>query len=202
MKTYKAHQPITLSSGKLALTKEQASSREYCTEKTKKGKNIYLIVGKVQFKKGEEFGYDGVIPKAQIEAVNADANDDSDVEDLVNIDRAYLNEFHPDLVNEIIKENHEPDELSFEYIEEFHPELFKTISDVNTVKTNNVDNIIEAIKLLDEENKDHLTEYGLPQVAAIEAVLESKVTADERNEAVEKISDMSALYSRLFKDKE
>ena len=64
MKKYKANAVVGLLSGKVKLTKDQASSREFSVECISKKGNTYKIIEGIQFKAGEEFSYDGDIPKS------------------------------------------------------------------------------------------------------------------------------------------
>lgn len=61
MNKYIATKPVTLNSGVVRLTKEQASGRMHKLESL--GKDCYRIIGANQFKVGEEFGYEGDLPK-------------------------------------------------------------------------------------------------------------------------------------------
>lgn len=58
---------VNLTSGTLELSDDQARRRMHALEKVSEGK--YLIKSLVQFKAGETFGYDGVIPKDAAESV-------------------------------------------------------------------------------------------------------------------------------------
>jgi len=58
---------VNLTSGTLELSNDQARRRMHALEKVSCGK--YLIKSLVQFKAGETFGYDGVIPKDAAEGV-------------------------------------------------------------------------------------------------------------------------------------
>ena len=59
MKEYRVEAAfVTISSGKIALSDGQFSSREHALQKTK-DKGVYLVTGKCGFKKGETFGYEG-----------------------------------------------------------------------------------------------------------------------------------------------
>lgn len=60
---------IELHSGVLTLTKEQARDRQHCLKKVKK--DTYEIVKPVQFKQGEEIGYDGELTYQLADALDA-----------------------------------------------------------------------------------------------------------------------------------
>lgn len=64
MNKYVVTNPVTLRSGVVRLTKEQASKRAHALEPA--GKD-YRIIGQIQFKTGEEFGYEGDLPKSMAE---------------------------------------------------------------------------------------------------------------------------------------
>jgi hypothetical protein len=62
MKTYTAERPVTLYSGHVELTAEQARDRTHALAKDKvdrDGAGTYTITAPIQFKAGEVFGYDG-----------------------------------------------------------------------------------------------------------------------------------------------
>ena len=67
MNRYTTTAVVNLTSGTLELSKDQARRRIHALEKVSDGK--YLIKSLVQFKAGETFGYDGVIPKDAAEGV-------------------------------------------------------------------------------------------------------------------------------------
>lgn len=62
MNKYVVTNPVTLRSGVVRLTKEQASKRAHALEPA--GKDCYHILGQIQFKDGEEIGYEGDLPKS------------------------------------------------------------------------------------------------------------------------------------------
>ena len=65
MKTYKVNVlSVNFHSGTLRLSDEQYKSRSHALEATKV-KGEYRILKSVQFKRGEEIGYDGEVGKAQ-----------------------------------------------------------------------------------------------------------------------------------------
>lgn len=68
MQTYTAAVVVTLHSGKVKLTADQARRRMHCLKGSKAGQKsgIFTILSPIQFKVGEEFGYDGDMPKAMI----------------------------------------------------------------------------------------------------------------------------------------
>ena len=51
--------PLTLKSGTLQLTKEQAACRSYCLKALNPKEGLYLVTGDACFKVGETIGYDG-----------------------------------------------------------------------------------------------------------------------------------------------
>ncbi len=53
---------VSLVGGAIKLTEEQARTRMHCLKSL--GKNRYEITGTVHFKQGEEFDYEGDLPKA------------------------------------------------------------------------------------------------------------------------------------------
>lgn len=72
MRRYKASGTVTLHSGQVELTEGQYKRRRMSVEETKQ-KGVYRIAdgAQVQFKAGEEFGYDGDIPKVWFTVVDA-----------------------------------------------------------------------------------------------------------------------------------
>ena len=56
---------VNIASGILALNKDQAASRVHCLEDL--GDGLYEVKQPVQFKRGEEFGYDGEVNKALLQ---------------------------------------------------------------------------------------------------------------------------------------
>lgn len=62
MQKYKALKKVELFSGILELDKKQAAPRAHLLQDL--GEGLYEITGPVQFKAGEEFGYDGEVTKA------------------------------------------------------------------------------------------------------------------------------------------
>jgi hypothetical protein len=63
MKTYKMLAPVTLRSGTVRLTKEQAKGRGYKLAPIKSKQDHYTLTAPNQFKADEVIGYDGDIPK-------------------------------------------------------------------------------------------------------------------------------------------
>jgi len=71
---------LTLSFGKIKLTEKQADKRKHGLEKTDEG-DVYNIIGKIGFKSGEEFSYEGDVEpliKAGLIAEKSDDSADSD----------------------------------------------------------------------------------------------------------------------------
>ena len=66
MKTYTAEEPIMIREGNVVITDEQAlwRLRSRNIEATD-DEGVYSVVGHVQFKAGESFGWDGEPPKAE-----------------------------------------------------------------------------------------------------------------------------------------
>jgi hypothetical protein len=64
MDNFKVIKLVTLHAGIVRLSDAQASSRAHKLEPVKGRKGCYLITAPNQFKAGEEFGYEGEIPKA------------------------------------------------------------------------------------------------------------------------------------------
>lgn len=62
MKTYTVNHPLTIQSGILQLTKEQAKPRMHNINAL--SNDTFLIINAVNFKAGEVFGYDGDLPKS------------------------------------------------------------------------------------------------------------------------------------------
>ncbi|WP_396957737.1 hypothetical protein [Nitrosomonas sp.] len=62
MEQYTATRPVTLQSGVLGLTEQQAVARLHNLDRLDDGK--FRIVEPVQFKAGESFAYDGDLPKS------------------------------------------------------------------------------------------------------------------------------------------
>jgi len=68
----------------------------------------------------------------------------------------------------------------------------KAIDHASNCKQNESDvsmeDIIEAINLLDDDNDDHWTSDNKPQVKALEEILGKDITADQRDEAFKLIN--------------
>jgi hypothetical protein len=64
MYKYKALKNVEIGSGILELNKGQAAPRIRARQITDLGEGLYEVTGVVQFKAGEEFGYDGEVGKA------------------------------------------------------------------------------------------------------------------------------------------
>ena len=62
MQTYRVIAPLTLHTGGIALTDAQAEPR--ANRLQRRGEGVYEVVLPVQFKAGEEIGYEGDLPKA------------------------------------------------------------------------------------------------------------------------------------------
>lgn len=74
MKTYQIIKPVTLTSGVVRLTEEQARARAHKLEAVKGKKGLYRITGPNQFKAGQEIGYEGELPKTlAVDMADADA---------------------------------------------------------------------------------------------------------------------------------
>jgi len=71
---------VSISSGIIKLTKEQASARDHALEKTKEA-GVYNIIAKTGFKKGEVFSYDGDISFFVKSGVIFDATPDASSEE-------------------------------------------------------------------------------------------------------------------------
>lgn len=78
MKTYKALRPVNLMSGQVSVSADQARRRAhaliderghylYALDEIDAG--VYQIAERIQFKAGEEFGYDGEIAKSDVHDV-------------------------------------------------------------------------------------------------------------------------------------
>lgn len=156
MKEYKAKAVISLHAGKVALTPEQVAPRMHALEEEKK-KGVYTIKDTIHFKAGEVFGYDGDIPKVLSDKVGSPDDKDEESVKIIPMDRAFLDEHHPDLVAEIKAEG---------VAEEIREQ-----------------DIMEAIEMLDAGNPEHFTDAGLPQVKAIEELLNDNISAAERDAA-------------------
>lgn len=71
MQSYMATGPVSLHSGKIRLTDAQAKDRRKVL--IAEGAGVYSVTGQIHFKAGEQFGYDGELPKGMGTAV-VDAN--------------------------------------------------------------------------------------------------------------------------------
>jgi hypothetical protein len=71
MKTYTVIAPVRLSTGLIQLTDEQAAARSHGLQKTP-APGLYSIEKTIEFKVGERFAYNGVIPKSMAEAMVVD----------------------------------------------------------------------------------------------------------------------------------
>lgn len=68
MKHYEVNAPyVNINSGFLALTPKQYERRKHNLEKVKDG--VYSVIKSVQFKRGEQFGYEGDINKSILQDV-------------------------------------------------------------------------------------------------------------------------------------
>jgi len=67
MKLYKATKVVKLISGKVKLSKDQIARRSHLIEDLNNGD--YKIIEPIYFKYGEEFRYDGDIPKSMASSV-------------------------------------------------------------------------------------------------------------------------------------
>ena len=56
---------VTLHTGRLDLSASQASDRMHALQKVQEG--IYTVLSSIQFKRGEQFGYDGEVNKALLQ---------------------------------------------------------------------------------------------------------------------------------------
>ncbi|MDH5426421.1 MAG: hypothetical protein OEY29_15650 [Gammaproteobacteria bacterium] len=59
------------------------------------------------------------------------------------------------------------------------------IHDDDAIPMARLNELVDAVRALDPENKDDFTESGMPEVAAIKELVEGQVTADERDQAWE-----------------
>jgi len=74
MRTYIVEaKSVRIAAGVLALSKAQAAARLHLLEPLKDGE--FRVVSPVEFKTGEEFGYDGELPKGQAALVRATGDD-------------------------------------------------------------------------------------------------------------------------------
>lgn len=72
MDKFRACTVVTIPAGvRLDLTRAQALARAHALQKDGKTGNVYTTTRPVQIKIGEEFGYDGELPKSLAEAVDA-----------------------------------------------------------------------------------------------------------------------------------
>ena len=71
MNKYKATAVVSLHTGNVEVAEAQAKRRGNKLSKNDDGS--YRIERPVQFKAGEEFGYDGTIPKVQLAAIEVEA---------------------------------------------------------------------------------------------------------------------------------
>lgn len=161
MKEYKATAVISLHAGKVMLSKEQASPRMHALDVVDKKNDVYSIKSTIQFKAGEVFSYDGDIPKMLSDKVGDPNEEDAAPSEGVVFDRAMLDEKYPGLVAEIKAEG---------VAEELREQ-----------------DIMEAISMLEPGNAEHFTEAGLPQVKAIEDLLNDDISASERDAAFSRL---------------
>lgn len=76
MKNYLTKKPISLLSGKIRLSDDQANARS--DQLSKIVDDVYWISSKIEFKAGEIFGYDGDLPKTLAASVDEIISGDSD----------------------------------------------------------------------------------------------------------------------------
>jgi len=72
---------VNIAGGILALNKDQAESRVHCLEDL--GDGLYEVRKPVQFKHGEEFGYDGEINKALLQELEETAENPLSAKELI-----------------------------------------------------------------------------------------------------------------------
>jgi len=76
---------LTVNGGVLALSKEQAAARGHNLETIDAKEGLYKVLRTVTFKKGEEIGHDGDLPKAVAHLV--ESSDSKNQEDNVTLDQ-------------------------------------------------------------------------------------------------------------------
>jgi len=142
---------VNVASGILELSEDQAASRNHSL--TSLGEGLYQVDGPVQFKRGEEFGYDGDVNKALMaELEDIDGSDKSERELLIEeIERA---ESLEDL-DALMSENEKRKTVKIAYTKrlgELEQEaLIKKIVDVETVEELNT-------MISDEETREAVLE--------------------------------------------
>lgn len=71
MEKYRVTSPVTFAAGtRLGLTEAQARPRRHALVEIKRG--VYETVSSVQFKAGEEIGFDGDVPKGLLDSLGTD----------------------------------------------------------------------------------------------------------------------------------
>ena len=68
-----------------------------------------------------------------------------------------------------------------------------------------IEEVINSIGLLEDDNQEHWTAEGLPQVKAIEEIMDANISASDRDEAFKRIKEggkdngqTGSLFSRFF----
>ena len=166
MKTYIAGSVVRLHSGKVKITKKQHARRQRLLGEYKKN-GVYDVTSKIEFKAGEEFGYDGDIPKSMaedLEELNARTQADKEAS---------------------VKEAEEKRKAAEK--DESEKKKASEKAEAESLKAERQQKIIDVILGLDENDDALYTEEGLPRVDAIESVLGEDITEDERDAAVDAI---------------
>ena len=70
MKTYLSLQPVTIQTGLVQLSKDQAKGRIHNLKFIES--DVYQLINPINFKAGEVFGFDGQIPKSMVNAVDTE----------------------------------------------------------------------------------------------------------------------------------
>lgn len=91
MNTYKANAPVRLVMGVLKLTEKQAARRAHVLREVEDSEGgVYELIGETQFKAGEEFGYDGKVPKSVAALLDGDGEAAEPVKSVQEQEREFL----------------------------------------------------------------------------------------------------------------
>ena len=137
MRKYKTLAMVSINGGHIQLTESQAAARMHCLERLEN--DIYKVNKKIEFKKGETFGYDGEIPKSKADCFEQVSNDESEAAE---------------------------------------PEAAQSIENDESEA---IEDVINAIELLDEDDESNWLGDGKPRVEALETLVGRDISATERD---------------------
>jgi len=143
MNEYKAEGVVTIHGGRVLLNEDQAKRRAHAIQPKKKNqkKGVYKVIAPIQFKIGEEFGYDGEIPKTIAKL-------------LTDLDYAKAaDEAHKELIDTIIETIEQLEDGNEEHWSEDGVPNINVIQDVMGRELTEA-NINEAMSLVKDSGED------------------------------------------------